>query len=79
MRSFVDAPGRSWLGREAPAMQLTTLDWIIIVVSVGIMFVPAIVFARWAGENTAEFFAAGRRAPWWLIGISLVATRPHAA
>ena len=55
-------------------MHLTTLDWVIIVVSVGIMFVPAIVLARRAGKNTSEFFAAGRQAPWWLIGISLVAT-----
>ena len=55
-------------------MHLTTLDWVIIVVSVGIMFVPAILLARRAGKNTAEFFAAGRQAPWWLIGVSLVAT-----
>ncbi|HKU67152.1 MAG TPA: sodium:solute symporter family protein [Candidatus Baltobacteraceae bacterium] len=55
-------------------MHLTALDWVIIVVSVGIMFVPAIVLARRAGKNTSEFFAAGRQAPWWLIGISLVAT-----
>src|SRR5579859_3528883 len=55
-------------------MHLTTLDWVIIVVSVGIMFIPAIVLARRAGKNTAEFFVAGRQAPCWLIGISLVAT-----
>ena len=55
-------------------MRLTGLDWAIIIVSVGIMFIPAIVLARRAGRNTAEFFAAGRQAPWWLIGISLVAT-----
>ncbi len=55
-------------------MHLTRLDWIIIVVSLGITFLPAIFLARRAGRNTAEFFAAGRQAPWWLIGISLVAT-----
>ncbi len=55
-------------------MHLTALDWIIVVVSLGISFVPAIVLARRAGRNISEFFAAGRRAPWWLIGISLVAT-----
>ena len=55
-------------------MHLTTLDWVIIVVSVLIMFVPAIMLARRAGKNTSEFFAAGRQAPWWLIGVSLVAT-----
>lgn len=55
-------------------MHLTALDWWIVVISLAITFVPAIVLARRAGKNTAEFFAAGRKAPWWLIGISLVAT-----
>jgi solute:Na+ symporter, SSS family len=55
-------------------VHLTTLDWIIVVVSLGVSFVPAIVLARRAGRNITEFFAAGRQAPWWLIGISLVAT-----
>ena len=55
-------------------MHLTPLDWAIVIVSLGVTFIPAIVLARRAGKNTAEFFAAGRQAPWWLIGISLVAT-----
>jgi Na+/proline symporter len=55
-------------------MHLSTLDWIIVVASLGVSFVPAIVLARRAGRNITEFFAAGRAAPWWLIGISLVAT-----
>lgn len=55
-------------------MHLTTLDWVIVVISLGVSFVPAIVLARRAGRNITEFFAAGRQAPWWLIGISLVAT-----
>ncbi len=55
-------------------MHLTTLDWVIVVLSLGVTFVPAIVLARRAGRNITEFFAAGRQAPWWLIGISMVAT-----
>jgi SSS family solute:Na+ symporter len=55
-------------------VHLTTLDWVIVVLSLAVTFVPAIVLARRAGRNTTEFFAAGRNAPWWLIGISLVAT-----
>jgi len=55
-------------------MHLTRLDWAIIVVSLGVTFIPAIVLARRAGRNITEFFAAGRQAPWWLIGVSLVAT-----
>ncbi len=55
-------------------MHLTALDWVIVVLSLGVSFIPAIVLARRAGRNITEFFAAGRQAPWWLIGISLVAT-----
>ncbi len=62
------------MGRNARVMLLTRLDWIIIIVSLGVTFVPAIVLARRAGRNITEFFAAGRQAPWWLIGVSLVAT-----
>lgn len=55
-------------------MQLATIDWVIIGISIVISFLPALFFARRAGSNTTEFFTSGRAAPWWLIGISMVAT-----
>ena len=55
-------------------MRLTNLDWLIVVASIVVSFIPAIVFARRAGSSTAEFFTSGRSAPWWLIGVSMVAT-----
>ncbi len=55
-------------------MEISTIDWIIVFVSVGICFIPALFFARRAGKNTSEFFASGRSVPWWLVGISMVAT-----
>jgi Na+/proline symporter len=55
-------------------MRLQTLDWIIVLASVAICFVPALFFARRAGQNVAEFFASGQNAPWWLVGVSMVAT-----
>ena len=55
-------------------MLLTSLDWAIVVLSIIVAFVPALWMARRAGRNTAEFFTSGRAAPWWLVGISLVAT-----
>src|ERR1700741_5073593 len=55
-------------------MRLTTLDWLIVVVSLFISFLPAILLARRAGRRTAEFFASGGSAPWWLVGVSMVAT-----
>ena len=55
-------------------MHLTSLDWLIVVVSIGVSFLPAVLLARRAGSSTAEFFTSGRAAPWWLIGVSMVAT-----
>src|SRR5688572_7875634 len=55
-------------------MRLTTLDWVIVVASIVVSFVPAILLAKRAGQSTAEFFTSGRAAPWWLIGVSMVAT-----
>jgi SSS family solute:Na+ symporter len=55
-------------------MRLTTLDWTIVVLSLAAAFIPALMLARRAGTNTAEFFTSGRSAPWWLIGVSMVAT-----
>ena len=55
-------------------MQLHTLDWFIAFFAVAICFVPAFFFSKRAGKNTAEFFASGRSVPWWLAGLSMVAT-----
>lgn len=55
-------------------MRLTSLDWLIVAVSVVISFLPAIFFYKRAGSSTEEFFTSGRAAPWWLVGISMVAT-----
>ncbi|HEX6071249.1 MAG TPA: sodium:solute symporter family protein [Longimicrobiaceae bacterium] len=55
-------------------MHLEPIDWAIIVVSIAISFLPAILLARRAGSSTAEFFTSGQAAPWWLIGVSMVAT-----
>jgi solute:Na+ symporter, SSS family len=55
-------------------MHVTTLDWVIVVVSIAVSFLPAVLLAKRAGSSTAEFFTSGRSAPWWLIGVSMVAT-----
>jgi Na+/proline symporter len=55
-------------------MTLHTLDWIIVVASLLVCFVPALFFGKRSGKNTSEFFASGRSVPWWLAGLSMVAT-----
>src|SRR2546421_3565170 len=55
-------------------MHLNTADIIVITASIIISFLPALFFWRRASTNTTEFFTSGRAAPWWLIGVSMVAT-----
>ncbi len=55
-------------------MHMTSLDWTIVVLSIVVSFIPALLLAKRAGRSTSEFFTSGRSAPWWLIGVSMVAT-----
>jgi len=55
-------------------MLLSTLDWTI----VGAYFTLSLIVGIWAskqaGTDTKSFFLAGRNMPWWLLGVSMVAT-----
>jgi len=55
-------------------MQLTTLDWTLI----GAYFALALGVGLWASKqaktDSAGYFLAGRNMPWWLLGVSMVAT-----
>src|SRR5262249_31227745 len=64
----------STLYREDFLMQLSALDWIIAIIAVAICFAPALFFGKRSSKNTSEFFASGRSVPWWLAGLSMVAT-----
>jgi solute:Na+ symporter, SSS family len=55
-------------------MKLQLIDWLIVLTSLLICFVPALFFGRRAGRSTSEFFVSGRAVPWWLAGLSMVAT-----
>jgi Na+/proline symporter len=55
-------------------MHLHPIDWVIVAASLLVCFVPALFFGRRAGRSTSEFFASGRAVPWWLAGLSMVAT-----
>jgi Na+/proline symporter len=55
-------------------MHLQTVDWVIVFASLAICFVPALFFRKRAGQSTSEFFVSGRAVPWWLAGLSMVAT-----
>jgi len=55
-------------------MHLQAIDWVIVIASLFICFVPALFFRKRSGQSTSEFFVSGRAVPWWLAGLSMVAT-----
>ncbi len=55
-------------------MHLTTLDWGIVLASLLVCFIPGLLFGRRSGKDTAAYFASSRSVPWWLAGLSMVAT-----
>ncbi len=55
-------------------MHLQAIDWVIATVCLVICFAPALFVGRRAGKSTSEFFVSGRAVPWWLAGLSMVAT-----
>jgi len=55
-------------------MNLTTFDWAIICTYLSISLVIGIWASRKAGQDTKSFFLAGQNMPWWLLGVSMVAT-----
>jgi len=55
-------------------MELSTLDYSLIIGFFSIVLVIGIVVSKKSGKNTSEFFLSGRTMPWWLLGLSMVAT-----
>ncbi len=55
-------------------MVLQVIDWFFIGGFFVVYLVIGILVARRAGKDSAEFFLSGRNMPWWLLGVSMVAT-----
>ncbi len=55
-------------------MQLSSFDWVVIVLYGALALGVGLYFARRAGRGTTEYFLSGRKLPWWLLGTSMVAT-----
>ena len=55
-------------------MILSSLDWSIVGAYFALSFAVGIWASKQAGKDTKSFFLAGRNMPWWLLGVSMVAT-----
>ncbi|NND79043.1 MAG: Na+:solute symporter [Maribacter sp.] len=55
-------------------MELSTLDYSFIIVFFSVVLGIGIYVSKKSGKNSSEFFLSGRTMPWWLLGLSMVAT-----
>ena len=55
-------------------MHLTPPDWLILISFLAFSLWIGLRVSRVAGSDFASFFLAGRSQPWWLLGVSMVAT-----
>lgn len=55
-------------------MELSTLDYTLIIGFFTIVLGIGIVVSKKSGKNSSEYFLSGRTMPWWLLGLSMVAT-----
>ncbi|MEP0264914.1 sodium:solute symporter family protein [Dokdonia sp.] len=55
-------------------IDLSTLDLVIIIALFAIILSVGVYVGRTSGKDTAQYFLSGRSMPWWLLGLSMVAT-----
>src|SRR6056300_471893 len=55
-------------------MLLNNFDLLIVFVFFLVSLIIGLLVMKKAGKNSEEFFAGGKKMPWWLLGISMVAT-----
>ncbi|MFK5974763.1 MAG: Na+:solute symporter [Flavobacteriaceae bacterium] len=55
-------------------MQLSTLDYSFIIVFFSIVLGIGFYVSKKSGKSSTEYFLSGRTMPWWLLGLSMVAT-----
>jgi len=55
-------------------VSLSTLDWIVLIGLLSIIVAIGISFTSKAGGNITNFFLGGRNLPWYIAGVSMVAT-----
>src|SRR6185436_9365792 len=55
-------------------MNLTAIDWLIVVAYFGLSAGIGLIYTKRGGESLEEYFISGRKVSWWLAGASMVAT-----
>ncbi len=55
-------------------VSLSTLDYILIFGFFALTLIIGFLVSKKSGKSASEYFLSGRSMPWWLLGVSMVAT-----
>ena len=55
-------------------ISLSNFDYTIIFSLFAVILLIGIYVGKTSGKNTNQYFLSGRNMPWWLLGLSMVAT-----
>jgi solute:Na+ symporter, SSS family len=55
-------------------MSFTVVDWAVVAAYFVLTTLIGFMFTKRGGESLQEYFISGRNVPWWLAGVSMVAT-----
>jgi len=55
-------------------MELATFDWLIIFLFFAVSLGIGLYVSKASGRSANDFFLSGKSMPWWLLGLSMVAT-----
>jgi Na+/proline symporter len=55
-------------------MEIGTIDWVIIGAFFLISLIIGFAVSKSSSKSSSDFFLSGRNMPWWLLGVSMVAT-----
>lgn len=58
----------------SPTAFLETWDWVVIIAFLALIITVGVSFTRKAGKDLSSFFLGSRNLPWYVAGISMVAT-----
>ena len=67
-------PDSGYQQGAAIVITLKGIDWLFVITFFVVSLIVGIAVSRRAGRSSSEFFLSGRAMPWWLLGVSMVAT-----
>ena len=62
------------MNQKLRMISLNTFDYILIITFFAITLFIGIYVSKKSGQDSTEYFLSGRNMPWWLLGVSMVAT-----